>query len=216
MWPGRMLDRRGPRGMADAASDRRTPVRTLASTSWTVGASPCRRRRRASCSSAAPAWRAASGTGPELTRRAVRLAIRSRRTRTRGYARTGDLGRWLPDGTIEFLGRNDFQVKIRGFRIELGEIEARLRACDGVSERGGDGARGYAGEKRLVAYYTSRTRALAIDAETIRRQLAAALPEYMVPSAYVRLESLPLTPNGKLDRKALPAPGSRRLRGARV
>jgi thioester reductase-like protein len=116
--------------------------------------------------------------------------------------RTGDLGRWRSDGNIEFVGRNDSQVKIRGFRIELGEIEARLNEQAGVREavvvaRGDSG-----GDQRLVAYYTGEV----IGAEELRGQLAASLPQYMVPAAYVHLEALPLTPNGKLDRAALPAP----------
>ena len=121
--------------------------------------------------------------------------------------RTGDLGRWLPDGNIEFVGRDDFQVKIRGFRIELGEIEARLREHAGVREAvvvaGEDGD----GGKRLVAYYTTLDeREEGVGAEPLRSHLSACLPEYMVPAAYVRLEAMPLTPNGKLDRKALPVP----------
>ncbi|WP_269633997.1 AMP-binding protein, partial [Pelomonas sp. BJYL3] len=121
--------------------------------------------------------------------------------------KTGDLGRWLADGTIEYLGRNDFQVKIRGFRIELGEIEAKLAAL-GAEEAGDvvvlareDGAGDQPGGKRLVAYYTGHA-----TAEQLRAQAQATLPSYMVPAAYVQLGSLPLTPNGKLDRKALPAP----------
>ncbi|WP_438011794.1 amino acid adenylation domain-containing protein [Sorangium sp. So ce321] len=120
--------------------------------------------------------------------------------------RTGDLGRWLPDGSIEYLGRNDFQVKIRGFRIELGEIEARLAGAPGVAEvvvaaqPVGESA---PGERRLVAYYTGEH---APDARALREHAARGLPDYMLPAAYVRLAALPLTPNGKLDRKALPAP----------
>ncbi len=124
--------------------------------------------------------------------------------------RTGDLGRWLPDGNIEFLGRNDFQVKIRGFRIELGEIEARLLEHSGIKEAVVLAREDSPGEKRLVAYYTAadtnRAGGEALGAEQLRMHLSGLLPEYMVPAAYVRLESMPLTPNGKLDRRGLPAP----------
>ena len=126
--------------------------------------------------------------------------------------RTGDLGRWRPDGTVEFLGRNDFQVKIRGFRIELGEIEARLSACDGVRDAVVLARGEVSGEKRLVAYWISGDRVQdeapdeALDSAALRRQLQQQLPDYMVPSAFVRVEAWPLTANGKLDRSALPDP----------
>ena len=117
--------------------------------------------------------------------------------------KTGDLGRWLADGNIEFLGRTDFQVKMRGFRIELGEIEARLSEHAGVREAVVVAREDSPGDKRLAAYWTGNEE---LSAEGLRAHLAASLPDYMVPAAYMRLDALPLTPNGKLDRKALPAP----------
>jgi amino acid adenylation domain-containing protein len=118
--------------------------------------------------------------------------------------KAGDLGRWLGKGDIEFLGRNDSQVKIRGFRIELGEIEARLVEGTEVQEAVVVMREDTPGDRRLVAYYTSSQK--EVSAERLRVHLSERLPEYMVPAAYVQLESLPLTTNGKLDRKALPAP----------
>ncbi|WP_141554449.1 non-ribosomal peptide synthetase, partial [Xenorhabdus kozodoii] len=119
--------------------------------------------------------------------------------------KTGDLGRWLPDGNIDYLGRNDFQVKLRGFRIELGEIEARLTQCDGVCEAVVIAREDEPGQKRLVAYLRPEDGAELAPAE-LRQQLSQHLADYMLPSAFVTLETFPLTPNGKLDRKALPAP----------
>jgi acyl-coenzyme A synthetase/AMP-(fatty) acid ligase len=106
--------------------------------------------------------------------------------------RTGDLGRWLPDGNIEFLGRNDFQVKIRGFRIELGEIESRLMEHPAVREAAVLAREDNAGDQRLVAYYTQARsgegqEAGALSAEQLRTHLTGSLPEYMVPAAYVEL-----------------------------
>jgi amino acid adenylation domain-containing protein/FkbH-like protein/non-ribosomal peptide synthase protein (TIGR01720 family)/FkbM family methyltransferase len=119
--------------------------------------------------------------------------------------KTGDLGRYLLDGNIEYLGRIDNQVKLRGFRIELGEIEALLKqnevvqvACVIVREDN-------LGDKRLVAYVVHQ-KEVALTPKELRQFLKEKLPEYMIPSAFVILESLPLTPNGKIDRRALPAP----------
>ncbi|PRG57035.1 amino acid adenylation domain-containing protein [Burkholderia gladioli] len=115
--------------------------------------------------------------------------------------RTGDLARYLPDGNIEYLGRNDGQVKIRGFRVEPGEIEAKLGAC-GLRDAVVIVREDVPGDKRLVVYHTDA----ACDVEAVREHLRRSLPEYMVPAAYVALAALPLTANGKLDRRALPAP----------
>ncbi|OPA89014.1 non-ribosomal peptide synthetase, partial [Pseudomonas fluorescens] len=115
--------------------------------------------------------------------------------------RTGDLARWLPDGNLEYLGRNDDQVKIRGMRIELGEIETQLNGLPGIQE-----AVVLVREERLVAYFTEHSQLEALAVGAIRDHLVAHLPDYMVPVAYVKLDALPLTANGKLDRKALPAP----------
>ena len=134
--------------------------------------------------------------------------------------RTGDVVRWLPDGTIEFIGRSDDQVKIRGFRIELGEIENALNDLPGVKDRVVMVRSDLPGEKQLVAYVVPTDAAKAGDADArdtlvgdVRDHLKARLPEHMVPTAFVVMEALPLTPNGKVDRKVLPAP---ELRSARM
>jgi len=119
--------------------------------------------------------------------------------------KTGDLARYLPDGTIECLGRLDFQVKIRGFRIELGEIESDLVKHPNVQQAVVIVREDIPGDKRLVGYIV----ALKNQAPTVhelRSLLRESVPEYMVPSAFVFLDALPLTPNGKVDRKALPVP----------
>jgi amino acid adenylation domain-containing protein len=140
---------------------------------------------------------------PELT---AERFLRDPFTNGRMY-KTGDLGRWLPDGTIEYLGRNDFQVKIRGFRIELGEIEAKLSQCPGVREVVVVAREDVPGDKRLVPYLVA-DEDVALQASELRAALLAQLPEYMVPTAFVQLDAMPLTANGKLDRQALPAPDS--------
>ncbi|MEU5103150.1 MULTISPECIES: non-ribosomal peptide synthase/polyketide synthase [unclassified Streptomyces] len=115
--------------------------------------------------------------------------------------RTGDVVRWTERGALEFLGRADDQVKVRGHRIELGEVEAYLRARPGVTDAVAAAVPGPEGRLRLVGYVVG-----AADPGEIRRALGSVLPEYLVPSVVVGLDSLPLTPNGKVDRKALPAP----------
>jgi amino acid adenylation domain-containing protein/non-ribosomal peptide synthase protein (TIGR01720 family) len=119
--------------------------------------------------------------------------------------KTGDLARYLPDGNIEYLGRIDNQVKIRGFRIELGEIEAALSQHEDVQASCVIAREDNRGDKRLVAYIGLQPEQTPTVQE-LRSFLKEKLPEYMVPSAIVILESLPLTPNGKIDRRALPAP----------
>ncbi|KGT96448.1 condensation domain-containing protein, partial [Dickeya fangzhongdai] len=118
--------------------------------------------------------------------------------------RTGDLGCWQADGTIDYWGRNDFQVKIRGFRIEPGEVESALQACDGVDEAVVIAQRTDTGDHRLVAYYTLSDESVSIEA--LKQQLTRRLPDFMVPSAYVPLAQIPLTRHGKVDRRAMPAP----------
>ncbi len=124
--------------------------------------------------------------------------------------RTGDLCRYLPDGNIEFLGRRDHQVKIRGFRIELGEIESVLQDCPGVRECVVIAREDEPGDQRLAAYFVALDPDSAPAVEELRDVLKRKLMDYMVPAAFVRLESLPLTPNGKIDRKALPRPEASR------
>lgn len=119
--------------------------------------------------------------------------------------KTGDLARYLPDGNIDFLGRNDFQVKIRGFRIELGEIEAVLGRHPTVQKALVLAREDVPGEKRLVAYVIPNPEK-APSADTLRNFAREKLPAHMVPPFFVVMEKMPLTPNGKIDRKALPSP----------
>ncbi|MEC4817124.1 MAG: amino acid adenylation domain-containing protein, partial [Scytonema sp. PMC 1069.18] len=118
---------------------------------------------------------------------------------------TGDLGRLLPDGSIEFVGRKDFQVKIRGYRIELSEIQTQLLKIPGVKEAVVVAREEVPGNKRLVAYVVPNQASIPKISE-LRQVLKQKLPEYMVPSAFVFLDALPLTPNGKIDQCLLPAP----------
>jgi amino acid adenylation domain-containing protein len=141
---------------------------------------------------------------PELTEQRFLSDPYSTDPRSRLY-RTGDLGRWRSDGTLEYLGRNDHQVKIRGFRVELGEIEAQLLQQEQVKQATVIAREDEPHEKRLVAYVVPANGCIP-RVEALQAHLKAALPEHMVPSAFVMLEALPLTPSGKLDRQALPAP----------
>jgi amino acid adenylation domain-containing protein/non-ribosomal peptide synthase protein (TIGR01720 family) len=119
--------------------------------------------------------------------------------------KTGDLGRWLPDGRIEYLGRIDNQVKIRGFRLELGEIEAQLRQNPGVKDNVVIVREDIADSKRLVAYIVPQVDDKELIGE-LRSFLKQRLPEYMLPSSFIVLDTLPLAPSGKIDRHKLPAP----------
>jgi amino acid adenylation domain-containing protein len=119
--------------------------------------------------------------------------------------KTGDLARYLPDGKIEYLGRIDNQVKLRGFRIELGEIEALLNQNEAVQSSCVIVREDNLGDKRLVAYVVPQPE-INLTINEIRQFLRAKLPDYMVPTAFVLLDTFPLTPNGKIDRRALPVP----------
>jgi len=121
--------------------------------------------------------------------------------------KTGDIGRWLSDGNIEFIGRIDNQVKIRGFRIELGEVEASMMKHQQLKEVVVTVCEDKSAIKRLVAYvvaYDNKT--LTLTSAELLDFAKTKLPDYMVPNTFVMLEKMPLTPNGKIDRKALPAP----------
>ena len=127
--------------------------------------------------------------------------------------KTGDLARYLPTGDIEYLGRMDQQVKIHGLRIELGEIESVLAEFPGVREAVVLAREDRPGDKRLVAYLLPQS-CVSLSQEVLRTFLRKKLPGYMIPSAFVLMETLPLSPNGKLNRKALPAPNYEEIGGA--
>jgi amino acid adenylation domain-containing protein/non-ribosomal peptide synthase protein (TIGR01720 family) len=149
---------------------------------------------------------------PELTRE--KFFPHPFKTGERLYA-TGDLGRWLADGNIEFLGREDDQVKVRGYRIELGEIEQTLLRHDKIKE---------AVVLKKTVFRTDELTAYVVgpdesDEKDIRAHLGRSLPDYMIPSRFILMDSLPFTPNGKIDKKALPDPdqgypGARQQAGA--
>lgn len=145
---------------------------------------------------------------PELTQARFIKDPLNERGQARIY-RTGDLGRWRADGSIEYRGRNDHQIKLRGFRIEPAEIEARIRSHTDIADAVVIAREDAPGDKRLVAYVTPRAgcEASQIRIDDLRASLRTQLPDYMMPSAFVALQSLPLTSNGKMDRQALPAPG---------
>ncbi|KAA2257566.1 amino acid adenylation domain-containing protein [Solihabitans fulvus] len=119
--------------------------------------------------------------------------------------RSGDLGAYQPDGSLDFLGRIDNQVKIRGYRVELGEIQATLIAHPDIRDSVVTARQDHTGQKTLVAYLVAAEGILP-DAAVLRDALAATLPDYMIPAAFVSIDRIPLTPNGKTDHRALPAP----------
>jgi len=124
--------------------------------------------------------------------------------------RTGDLGHMLPDGCLEYLGREDFQAKVRGHRIQVAEVEMVLRESASVKEAIVTAWETRPGDTRLVAYVVPSQESVPTSHE-LRRMVQERLPSYMVPSAFVRLAALPLMPSGKVDRHALPPPNQLRL-----
>ncbi|MGE5342659.1 MAG: amino acid adenylation domain-containing protein, partial [Candidatus Omnitrophota bacterium] len=142
---------------------------------------------------------------PELTSEKFKRNVMSHLSLVNDYFyKSGDLGRYLPDGDIEYLGRIDQQVKIRGFRIELGEVITRLLAHEKIKEAEVIVRENPQGEKYLCAYVVFADN---VEAGELNEYLSQRLPGYMVPAHFIRLERMPLTPNGKLDRRALPEPG---------
>ncbi|MCP5107330.1 MAG: amino acid adenylation domain-containing protein, partial [bacterium] len=137
---------------------------------------------------------------PELTAQTFNRSDKSYMSHV--FYKTGDMARWLPDGTVEFLGRIDQQVKIRGFRIELGEIETQLLKHSSIGEAVVIDREDAQGGKYLIAYIVG---ALS-ETLPLKKYLSQTLPGYMIPSYFVQIEKIPLNPNGKLDRKALPEP----------
>ena len=145
---------------------------------------------------------------PELTaEKFVTVPSKDSETPEARLYRTGDEVRYRSDGTLEFLGRLDHQVKLNGFRIELGEIECALTNFEGIAQAIVILREDNPGDKRLVAYYKGHE---DLSSTALIKSLKTTLPDYMVPSAFVRLESFPLTPNSKIDRKALPLPSKTR------
>ncbi|WP_189457583.1 non-ribosomal peptide synthetase, partial [Aquimarina muelleri] len=122
--------------------------------------------------------------------------------------KSGDLGRWLADGTIEYIGRKDNQVKIRGYRIELGEIENVLSTISGIQSSCILAREDVRGNNRLIGYVVLEG---VLEKEKIKEELRLSLPDYMIPQLWVKLEAMPLTSNGKLDRGALPDPDTTEL-----
>jgi amino acid adenylation domain-containing protein/thioester reductase-like protein/non-ribosomal peptide synthase protein (TIGR01720 family) len=144
---------------------------------------------------------------PELTaERFINSPFSEADTPERPYKeiyQTGDLARWMPDGSIDFLGRIDHQVKIRGFRIETGEIEAQISAQEGINEAVVIARKDASGDNFLCAYFTADQK---VNITTLENTLSTKLLDYMIPSFFVQLDKIPLTPNGKVDRKKLPDP----------
>jgi surfactin family lipopeptide synthetase A len=117
--------------------------------------------------------------------------------------RTGDIARWLPDGNIEYLGREDHQVKIRGLRIELGEIEHTISEYPGISDCIVLAKKYSDNVILIIAYLVGKA---DLDFEGLKRYLRKYLPDYMIPNHFQKIDEIPLAPNGKADRKALPDP----------
>jgi len=139
---------------------------------------------------------------PDLTEQRFIVNPFSKDQNDRLY-KTGDRVRFLPEGNLEFMGRMDFQVKIRGFRIELGEIESLLSRMPEIKEAVVSAMDDKQGNKRLVAYFVTKGQK-GVDIEQIRKFLKGLMPDYMIPSVFIEMETMPIDPSGKINRRALP------------
>jgi hypothetical protein len=175
---------------------------------WITGLTRCHRELQVNSSLEATVWLKVILNQPELTAAKFIPNPFDPSSGARLY-RTGDQVKFLPDGSLQFQGRLDYQVKIRGHRVELGEIESILAKCPACNRQLSLCERTQEDNRMLVGYFVPDL-GKQVSTKEFREFLENKLPDYSVPSCFVPLERFPLTPSGKVDRKALPAPASRR------